>query len=79
MNLLGTSKREHSRNPDEVYDIIEACSAGPRLDLFARRAREGWTAWGNQAEDYEIGWETYADNNRGKWRPTLTRRRLNVA
>ena len=44
--------------------VIEACSPGPRLELFARGERKGWTAWGNQAEDFEIGWETYAHNSR---------------
>ena len=66
VNLLGTRKREHSRKPDEIYDVIEACSAGPRLELVARGSREGWTGWGNQAEDYEIGWETYAHNSRSE-------------
>ena len=56
VNLVGTRKREHSRKPDEFYDVIEACSPGPRLELFARGERKGWTAWGNQAEEYEIGW-----------------------
>ena len=64
MNLLGTRKREHSLRPDEFYDIIDACSTGPRLELFARGVRKGWTAWGNQAEEYEIGWDTYAHNSR---------------
>ncbi|WP_174278886.1 MT-A70 family methyltransferase [Sphingomonas bacterium] len=64
VNLVGTRKREHSRKPDEFYDVIEACSPGERLELFARGARPGWTAWGNQAEDYEIGWETYAHHSR---------------
>ena len=64
VNLLGTRKREHSRKPDEAYDIIEACSSGPRLEIFARGARKGWTAWGNQADEYEIEWETYAHNSR---------------
>jgi len=50
-NLLATRKREHSRKPDELYDIIEACSPDPRLELFARYAREGWTAWGLEAAD----------------------------
>lgn len=63
VNLLGTRKREHSRKPDEAYDIIEACSPGPRLELFARGERKGWTAWGNQAECYEIGWNTYNHNS----------------
>jgi len=48
VNLLATRKREHSRKPDEIYDIIEACSPGPYLELFARFPREGWTQWGNE-------------------------------
>lgn len=49
VNLLGTRKREHSRKPDEIFPIIEACSPGPHLELFARERRPGWTVWGNQA------------------------------
>ena len=64
VNLVGTRKREHGRKPDEFYDVIETCSPGPRLELFARGERKGWTAWGNRAEEYEIGWETYAHNSR---------------
>jgi N6-adenosine-specific RNA methylase IME4 len=64
VNYMGTRKREHSRKPDEQYSIIEACSAAPRLELFARGARDGWTAWGNQAhEGYEPTWATYAYNS----------------
>lgn len=50
VNLLATRKREHSRKPDELYDIIEACSPGPYLELFARYPREGWKAWGAEAD-----------------------------
>lgn len=64
VNLLGTRKREHSRKPDEFYDIVEACSRGPRLEIFARGSRPGWTTWGDQAESYEIGWDTYAHNSK---------------
>ena len=60
VNLLGTRKREHSRKPDEMYDMIESCSSGPRLEIFARGPRQDWTVWGNQANEYEINWETYA-------------------
>jgi N6-adenosine-specific RNA methylase IME4 len=60
VNLLGTRKREHSRKPDEQYEIIEACSPGPFVELFARGTREGWTAWGNQADhNYSPTWKTY--------------------
>jgi N6-adenosine-specific RNA methylase IME4 len=64
VNYLETRKREHSRKPDEIYPIIEACSPGPRIELFARGMRPGWTVWGNQAaETYEPTWKTYAHNS----------------
>lgn len=64
VNLMGSRKREHSRKPDEQYEIIEACSWGPYLELFGRGTRAGWTVWGNQAtEDYRPDWETYAYNS----------------
>src|SRR5947207_10030095 len=48
VNTLATRKREHSRKPDEIYPIIESCSPGPYLELFARFRRQGWTQWGNE-------------------------------
>lgn len=64
VNLLATRKREHSRKPDEQYGIINACSSGPFIELFARGMREGWSSWGNQAHtNYKPGWETYAYNS----------------
>ena len=64
VNYLGTRKREHSRKPDEQYGLIEACSPGPYLELFARGDRPGWTSWGNQADkDYRPNWKTYAHNS----------------
>lgn len=63
VNLLRTMKREHSRKPDEFIDLIENCSLGPRLEMFARGNREGWDMWGNQAdENYEPNWNTYANH-----------------
>ncbi|MFZ0173310.1 MAG: MT-A70 family methyltransferase [Acidimicrobiales bacterium] len=50
VNLLATRKREHSRKPDEQYGIIESCSPGPYLELFARYPRPGWSAWGHEAD-----------------------------
>jgi N6-adenosine-specific RNA methylase IME4 len=65
VNFLATRKREHSRKPDEQYEIIEACSAGPFLELFARGTRKNWTSWGNQADDgYHPTWKTYANHSR---------------
>lgn len=64
VNLLASRKREHSRKPDEQYSVIEACSPGPYLEMFARGTRPGWAVWGNQAsEDYRPTWETYAFNS----------------
>ncbi|MFZ5708935.1 MAG: MT-A70 family methyltransferase [Pseudomonadota bacterium] len=63
-NILSAQKREHSRKPDEQYHLIEGCSPGPRLELFARGPRLGWTAWGNQAEDYAPTWPTYPNHSR---------------
>lgn len=64
VNYLATRKREHSRKPDEIYDIIEACSPALRLELFARGVRPNWTAWGSQADEgYAPSWETYAHNS----------------
>lgn len=53
VNLLATRKREHSRKPDELYELIERCSPGPHLELFARHRRPGWTAWGDEAPGAE--------------------------
>lgn len=63
VNLVRAMKREHSRKPDEIIPIIEACSAGPRIELFARGDRDGWDMWGDQAgADYEPTWSTYANH-----------------
>ena len=53
VNVIVTRKQEHSWKPVEQYRIIEECSPGPYLELFARRRRPGWTSWGDQAETYE--------------------------
>lgn len=64
VNLFSTRKREHSRKPDEQYEIIESCSWGPYLELFGRGRRKDWTVWGNQADDdYKPTWNTYKHNS----------------
>ncbi len=52
VNVIPKRKREHSRKPDEIYDIIEQCSPGPYLELFARERRDGWTQWGDEVDSY---------------------------
>lgn len=76
VNFLATQKREHSRKPDEMYDIIEACSPGPFLELFARGARPGWSVWGNQADEgYRPTWDTYANHSQAQLLPIAAHRR----
>lgn len=55
VNIITSQKREHSRKPDELYEIIEECSPSPFLELFARYRREGWTQWGNEIDADETG------------------------
>ena len=62
-NIIVQQKREHSRKPDEQYELIESCSKGPYLELFARGLRRNWTCWGNEAEDYFPEWETYKNHS----------------
>ncbi|MGN0931351.1 MAG: MT-A70 family methyltransferase [Thermoguttaceae bacterium] len=63
VNLLRAMKKEHSRKPDSFVELIERCSSGPYLELFARGKRAGWEMWGNQAsEDYEPNWDTYSNH-----------------
>lgn len=62
-NIISTMKREHSRKPDEQYDLIEGCSWGPFLEMFSRGKRKNWSCWGNQADEYNIEWNTYSNNS----------------
>lgn len=66
VNFIATQKREHSRKPDELYPLIEACSPGPYLEMFARGSRKGWTTWGNQADDYFPSWPTYSNHSQAE-------------
>ena len=64
VNIIRSMKQEHSRKPDELYELIERCSPGPYLEMFARGVRPGWTSWGDQAnEDYKPTWPTYKNNS----------------
>lgn len=67
VNILRSQKREHSRKPDEIIPIIESCSPGPYLEMFARGDRSGWDMWGNQANsNYEPTWNTYSNHTIAK-------------
>jgi N6-adenosine-specific RNA methylase IME4 len=65
VNYIGTRKREHSRKPDEQYPLIQSCSPGPYLEMFARGERSGWAIWGDQADEtYKPDWPTYKHHSR---------------
>jgi N6-adenosine-specific RNA methylase IME4 len=51
-NIIVSRKEEHSKKPERAYEIVEACSPGPYVELFARQRRTGWHWWGDQAETY---------------------------
>lgn len=65
-NIIVQKKREHSRKPDEQYELIEACSKGPFLEMFARGSQPNWYCWGNQANDYYPEWDTYKNHSQNK-------------
>jgi len=46
----GWPRGRHSEKPEAFQSIVESVSPGPWLELFARRARPGWTVWGNEVE-----------------------------
>jgi N6-adenosine-specific RNA methylase IME4 len=55
VNLISSLKREHSRKPEALYNLIESCSSGPFLELFARFPRPGWSQWGNEIAEHSSG------------------------
>ncbi len=63
VNVIKSIKQEHSRKPEEQYKLIHDCSPGPYLELFARGKRDNWDVWGNQADEYDITWDTYKNNS----------------
>lgn len=63
VNYIASQKREHSRKPDELYPIIEACSPSPYVELFARGPRQGWKCWGDESREYVPTWDTYTNHS----------------
>lgn len=47
-SVIFAPRTRHSEKPPESYEVIETVSPGPRLEMFARRRREGWDALGNE-------------------------------
>lgn len=52
-NLIVAPVREHSRKPDDQYEMVEALYAGPYAEIFSRSSRPGWDGWGNEAGKFD--------------------------
>jgi N6-adenosine-specific RNA methylase IME4 len=76
-NMIISRKREHSRKPDEQYELIESCRPGAYLEIFARGPREGWTVWGNQAQEYTPTWQTYKNHSQSQSKSSQERKIIN--
>ena len=71
-NIISSRKREHSRKPDEQYNLIESCSWAPFLEMFARGNRPGWFCWGNQSDNYYPDWDTYKNHSQNRKKKKFT-------
>jgi N6-adenosine-specific RNA methylase IME4 len=49
-HFFGDRPRQHSSKPDSFYELVESCSPGPWIEMFARRNRPGWSGWGAEAK-----------------------------
>ncbi len=79
VNIIKTQKREHSKKPDELYSIVEACSPGPYLELFARGRRKNWEQWGNAVENYKPTWATYSNHSQSTLKLFVSEKRRRYA
>jgi N6-adenosine-specific RNA methylase IME4 len=46
-------RRQHSRKPENQYDIAEILGKPPYAELFARKTRNGWHSWGNEVNKFD--------------------------
>ena len=51
-DIITEGRREHSRKPEAFYEMVEAITAGRKLDYFSRQKREGWEVFGNDTEKF---------------------------
>jgi len=48
LGIVFAERRQHSEKPEELYELVRSLSPGPRIDIFARRERPGFVAWGDE-------------------------------
>ncbi len=46
--ILRAPRTEHSRKPEAFYQLVEQLCQSSKLEMFARRKREGWDSWGDE-------------------------------
>lgn len=51
---FNAERREHSRKPDEFYDLVKRVSPEPRIDIFSRESRDGFEQYGNQTDKFKV-------------------------
>lgn len=77
VDVLEYPRGQHSRKPDTLLEWAEKMSPGPRIELFARRSREGWEAWGDQFPGHDAFVRTLAKSTeRRKQRRAVMTRKL---
>ena len=54
LGVLFAPQGKHSEKPREAYGLIERLSPSPRLELFARAPRDGYTVWGDEADGNSV-------------------------
>lgn len=51
--IIRAQRREHSRKPDEFFEMVESLCIGRRLDMFSREQRVGWAQFGNDLNKFK--------------------------
>ena len=52
-NVIFAPRREHSRKPEEFYELVSKLSPeGKKLEMFSRQRREGWDVWGLEVDKF---------------------------
>lgn len=50
--IINGKLKEHSRKPDEFYEMVNSLCVGYKLDYFSREKRSGWDQYGNDTNRF---------------------------